>query len=70
MIYDSTPAYLKPPLQICVPPLHKAMSPNVTGDMVRMVRFAKKQTNKNKTSIHSSTTTNAVLIQKCVLIFQ
>ena len=43
MIYDFTPAYLKPPLQIRVPHLHKAMSPNVTGDMVRMVRFAKKQ---------------------------
>ena len=34
MIYDFTPAYLKPPLQIRVPHLHKAMSPNVTGDIV------------------------------------
>jgi len=34
MIYDFTPAYLRPPLQIRVPHLHKAMSPNVTGDMV------------------------------------
>ena len=32
----SSPAYLKPPLQICVPNLHKAMSPNVTGDTVIM----------------------------------
>ena len=31
IIYDFTPAYLKPPLQIRVPHLHKAMSPNVTG---------------------------------------
>ena len=34
IIYDFTPAYLKPPLQIRVPHLHKATSPNVTGDMV------------------------------------
>jgi hypothetical protein len=34
IIYDFTPAYLKPPLQIHVPHLHKAMSPNVTGDTV------------------------------------
>jgi hypothetical protein len=32
IIYDFTPAYLKLPLQIRVPHLHKAMSPNVTGD--------------------------------------
>jgi hypothetical protein len=36
IIYDFTPAYLKPPLQIRVPRLHKAMSPNVTGDTVEM----------------------------------
>ena len=34
IIYDFTPAYLKPPLQIHVPHLRKAMSPNVTGDTV------------------------------------
>jgi hypothetical protein len=34
IIYDFTPAYLKPPLQIRAPHLHKAMSPNVTGDTV------------------------------------
>jgi hypothetical protein len=34
IIYDFTPAYLKLPLQIRVPHLHKAMSPNVTGDTV------------------------------------
>jgi hypothetical protein len=34
IIYDFTPAYLKAPLQIRVPNLHKAMSPNVTGDTV------------------------------------
>jgi hypothetical protein len=33
----SSPAYLKPPLQIRVPHLHKAMSPNVTEDTVIMV---------------------------------
>jgi hypothetical protein len=32
----SSPAYLKPPLQIRVPHLRKAMSPNVTGDTVVM----------------------------------
>jgi hypothetical protein len=32
----SSPAYLKPPLQISVPHLHKAMSPNVTGDTMIM----------------------------------
>jgi hypothetical protein len=32
----SSPAYLKPPLQIRVPHLHKAMFPNVTGDTVVM----------------------------------
>jgi hypothetical protein len=32
----SSPAYPKPPLQIRVPNLHKAMSPNVTGDTVIM----------------------------------
>ena len=34
MMYDFTSAYLKPPLQIRVPDLHKAVSPNVTGDTV------------------------------------
>jgi hypothetical protein len=32
----SLPAYLKLPLQIRVPHLHKAMSPNVMGDTVIM----------------------------------
>jgi hypothetical protein len=32
----SSPAYLKPPLQIRVPHLHKAMFPNVMGDTVVM----------------------------------
>jgi hypothetical protein len=32
----SSPAYLKPPLQIRFPHLHKAMFPNVTGDTVVM----------------------------------
>jgi hypothetical protein len=36
---DFTPAYLKPRLQICVPHLHKAMSPNVTGDTVHVLNF-------------------------------
>ena len=36
-MYDFTSAYLKPPLQIRVPHLHKAMSPNVTGDTVEVV---------------------------------
>jgi hypothetical protein len=33
-MYDFTSAYLKPPLQIRVPHLHKSMFPNVTGDTV------------------------------------
>jgi hypothetical protein len=36
-MYDFTSAYLKPPLQIRVPHLHKAMSPNVTEDTVLLV---------------------------------
>jgi hypothetical protein len=39
IIYDFTPAYLKPPLQIRVLHLHKYMSPNVTGDTVIMERY-------------------------------
>jgi hypothetical protein len=36
IIYDFTPAYLKPPRQIRVPHLRKSMFPNVTGDTVIM----------------------------------
>ena len=31
-MYDFTPAYLKPPLQIRGTHLHKVMSPHVTGE--------------------------------------
>ena len=36
IIYDFTPAYLKPPRQIRVPHLRESMFPNVTGDTVIM----------------------------------
>ena len=68
MIYDFTPAYLKPPLQIRVPHLHKAMSPNVTGDMVRMVRFAKKtQFNNNKCCSYPKMCINISINKKTML---